>query len=588
VTDPTELIPEAERGPAERLLDVVLSGSAHLWHNRPGLNVGGRWIPRKGRAAARHRGAQPVQPGLFVPAAVDLYRQLLEIYQLNTTLMAHFAGYALLETEWRDLKVATAALMLVQPLAGQPIRDDDGSVAFHEDDLRAIGEAMLLHYEQGSKRMLNPKGVLRVAELLQVPDIAELNRQAGFASPASRKAPLGRWKSTARQWLAFREANQPLLEGLVKAGFKETIKKIARKAGYKPQSQVFFELLGWKQRQAKGGHRAVGLEGLNLHKRERFDGLGEEAICQTIVADKLSYKDVVGRLPKGLGLTPAIMACLLPSLSDRDLRLLTPTLEGLGLLEDAEVKARWEQAVQAATDQRALNIAKNVKSKALRDKLEEAADAAARNAVAEATGDADVHVMFLIDKSGSMQHAIERSKEALSRILAGFPPEKLHIASFDSMGTVLKPKAPSRAAVQHMLKGIKAGGGTVHGAGVRALHQAGVRVPGEAKLIVIVAGDEAGEQGQAFADTFRQHGYTPHALAFIDCSNQSWGRGQTVRGCAAALRLPFAEVTVDQFDDPYQVTRVLKTILEAPAASGFGQTAWVEKVMKIPLLEKAY
>ena len=73
--------------------------------------------------------------------------------------------------------------------------------------------------------------------------------------------------------------------------------------------------------------------------------------------------------------------------------------------------------------------------------------------------------MFLIDKSGSMEGAIEKSKEALAKILAGFPLEKLHVAAFDTMGTVLKPKAATRAAVQHMLAPIKAGGGTIHGAG---------------------------------------------------------------------------------------------------------------------------
>src|SRR5206468_9053571 len=124
----------------------------------------------------------------------------------------------------------------------------------------------------------------------------------------------------------------------------------------------------------------------------------------------------------------------------------------------------------------ALNIAKNVRSKEIREKLEEAADNAARSAVAEATGETDVQVMFLIDRSGSMQGAIEQSKEALSRILAGFPAEKLHVASFDTMGTVHRPKAPTRAAVQHMLSGIRASGGTIHGSSVRALHQAGVRV----------------------------------------------------------------------------------------------------------------
>ncbi len=99
------------------------------------------------------------------------------------------------------------------------------------------------------------------------------------------------------------------------------------------------------------------------------------------MTERLSYKDVVGRLPDGMRLTPAIMVALLPSLSDRDLRILTPTLEELGLLADAEIRARWEKAVQAATDQRALNIAKNVRNQELREKLEEAADDAARAAV---------------------------------------------------------------------------------------------------------------------------------------------------------------------------------------------------------------
>src|SRR5690242_15028696 len=125
--------------------------------------------------------------------------------------------------------------MLVQPLAGQPVRNKLGQVEFYEDDYRTIEEATLLFYETGSKRMMSPKAVLRVAQLLETQTIAELNREAGFADPASKKPLLGRWRSTAGQWLAIREENLPLLEGLVTAGYKETIKDIARKAGYKPQ-----------------------------------------------------------------------------------------------------------------------------------------------------------------------------------------------------------------------------------------------------------------------------------------------------------------------------------------------------------------
>lgn len=585
-TTTTFTLNEHQKGPAEKLLDLVLSSSAHLWHNRPGLDVGGTWHPKRGAKKDLLARGTPVKPGLFVPAAERLYSRLLEIYQLNAELFARFASYALTSTEWRDLKVACAALMLVQPHAGQPIMDDDGSVGFHDDDFRATGEAMVLFYEKKSTKMLTPKAVLRVAELLETPAIADLNRMAGFADAGSKKAPLGRWKRAATRWLALREKNLPMLQGLVKAGYKETIKAIARKAGYKPESQAFFEVLGWKQKQASGGHRTVGLGALKLQKRDRFDGLSEAEICEAIVTQKLSYKDVVGRLPKDVGLTPAIMVCALPSLSDRDLRMLTPTLEELGLMTEPEIRKRWEKAIAASTDQRALNIAKNVRSKELQAKLEEASDNAAKKAVAEAAAEQAVDVMFLIDKSGSMEGAIDKSKEALSRILAGFPQERVHIASFDTVGTVLVPKAPSRAAVQHMLSAIKAGGGTVHASAVRALYNSGVRIPAGSKLIVIVVGDEAGEDGAQLARAFREMGYEVAALAIL--VSVSGARGRTVQETARALGVPYSEVQIDQFDDPYNVPRVLRTLLEAPKL-GPGtlaiQTGWLEKVLQTPILQ---
>jgi hypothetical protein len=108
----TQLLPESQLGPAERLLDLVLNASAHLWHNRPGVDVLGTWHPRRsgrGRAPA----GTPVRPGLYVPAATSLYSRLLELNALNPELMARFASFALKETDWRDLKVAACVLMLV-------------------------------------------------------------------------------------------------------------------------------------------------------------------------------------------------------------------------------------------------------------------------------------------------------------------------------------------------------------------------------------------------------------------------------------------------------------------------------------------
>ena len=155
----------------------------------------------------------------------------------------------------------------------------------------------------------------------------------------ARPLPVAEFEAAAQRYFGKHAREMTLQEaamlaGLAKAGYKETIKKIARKIGYKPDSQVFFEALGWKQKQAEGGHREVGLFDLKITKKQSFESLSEAEICEAIVDQKLGFKDAVGRLPKGMGLTPAIMVTLLPSLSDRDLRILTPTIEELGVASD--------------------------------------------------------------------------------------------------------------------------------------------------------------------------------------------------------------------------------------------------------------
>lgn len=619
------VIPEAQRGPAEKLLTVITEGDQHIYHGRPGLNVGGKWV-----VAPRRKGPRPAvppppppnaqAPGLFVPAAVEIYRRLLEVYDLHAELAARFASYALLETDWRDLQVALAALMLVQKRKGELVRNQAGDVEFLDDNYRDVGQGMILRYakrkakaskgapppDDHGKGMLSPKAILRIARFLELPEICALNRAAGFADPAGRGKILGRWPKAAHAWLFVRESNPAMLKGLVDAGYKNTVRTIAEISRYVPISQTFYEVLRWKQKQATGGHRTIGLSGLNIAKAQTFEGLSEEQICEHIVAEKLSYKAAMGRLPKGTTLTPAIMVAVLPTLSDADLRILTPSLEELGLLKVEPIRLRWEQAIASATDQRALNIAKNVQSKELREKLEGASDEATKKAVAKAVADADVHVMFLVDVSGSMEGAIEKSKDALAKILAGFPAEKLHIASFNTMGTVLKPKAPTRAGVQAMLANVKSGGGTQHGVAVRALHASGVRVPDGAHLVVIVAGDEDGESGADFAQSFRTAGYQVAAfghivavatgpVAAIGAFGQrmmvATGRGQTVRECARVLGVPYCEVDVERFEDPYAVPRVLRAMLEAPLLStpsttraALTRASLVEKIMKCPLL----
>ena len=127
--------------------------------------------------------------------------------------------------------------------------------------------------------------------------------------------------------------------------------------------------------------------------------------------------------------------------------------------------------------------------------------------------------------------------------------------------------------------------GSLHASGVRALYQTGFRVPAGSKLVVIVVGDEAGEDGAQLARAFSEYGYSVAALAIM--VNVSGARGRTVQDCARALGIPYSEVQIDQFEDPYQVPRVLRALLEAPrmGSTAGAQIAWLERVLAAPMLQ---
>ena len=166
----TITLTEAQKGPAEKLLDLVLNASAHLWHNRPGLDVGGTW-QLAGREEGRRCTARDAREARPPRARGGAPLRAARSTSTASTASSWRTSRATrsLQTDWRDLKVACAALMLVQPHAGQPIKDDDGEVALPRRRLprRRRGDDPVLREEVDADA--HAEGVLRVAELLETP-----------------------------------------------------------------------------------------------------------------------------------------------------------------------------------------------------------------------------------------------------------------------------------------------------------------------------------------------------------------------------------------------------------------------------------
>jgi hypothetical protein len=628
-------------GPAERILQAVTTYTDHLHHGRPGCVVkdphsviGVKWLPvttkkegddlvvyhitKVGRKSSKSRlgvkqpnGQVKNGPtlvgefrdaGVFKEAAGWLYQQVADVWQLDNEFAARWASWAF-QKDSRDLKTLLAAFMLVQARAGAPVMEA-GERLFNDEDYRAVGEAMLLIHTKDRKG-LDPKMLLRVYDILSCEPVAAINRKLGFGRSARRPA-LGRWERAVHLWLQHREQNLPLLQGLVKAGFRKTVKRLAIRSGYKPETAKFFEVLRWRQVQAKDGRRQLAI-GAEVSAAESWAALSEAEICQKIVADRPSFKRISGMVPKGV--TRAIMAAAIEAkcLSDKDLVIATPTLEELGLLEVPEIRTAWEQACSRAEDARAANIAKNIRSKETREKLEQVADEAVKRVVAEATKGLRIYV--IVDVSVSLEGAIETAKQYVPKFIQAFLPAQgasmdkcpVHVAVFNTTGRVVRIPHPSERGVAQAFSQIRASGGTSYGAGVSALAE--FKPTPEEDALMVFVGDE--EQHGDFSAQVRNSGINPVAFGLIrvlgTSAQQTVSRygaetheatNKVVRETAAILGIPCFRINPETFQDVYAIPQTIRNLVAATpvgvraAATQVTRVTLVDQILKTELLKK--
>jgi hypothetical protein len=624
-------VEQSNLGPAERIIAASLAFVDHVFHGRPGMvskdpssPLGVKWVfvthkvekvkdsdqTVKNVYALSKNGTKNVRtllgvmtdtnqvkdaagrivgeyraPGIFPEVAVYLYRQVAEVWKLDNEFAAHWASYAFTQGH-RDFKVVMAAFMLVQSRKGDPVLDA-GKVAFFDDDFRDIGEAMMLISTKPVKGVkdkpdLDAKQLVRIHTLLTVPGIADINRELGFGKSA-RRPFLGRWTSVVTKWLRYREENPKVFAGLISNGFKTTVAKLVKFTGYKPVTPQFFQLLRWKQAQAKDGRRTVAI-GLEVKAADSWEGLDEATICQRISKEKQNWKRIVGMVPSSVGLTRAIVASAIEAgaMSDKDLIIATPTLEDLGLLNVQDIRERWERAGKGALDMRAANIATRVKSREVKEALVQVADVALQKAVEVSLKDQRIYVF--VDISGSMEGAIEAAKDLLAKFLQAFPLDRLHVAVFNTAGREIKIQHASAAGVTNAFRGIMAGGGTSHSAGIMSL-SAHKPKPGEDALFIFV-GDE-GEHG-TFEPMVRYIG-NPSAFGLVKVKDN----GSIVRDTAVRLGIPCFDIDPKVFADPYAIPRMLAALV---ASTPVGKTAGVvnaaprvtlvDTIIKTPLLVK--
>jgi hypothetical protein len=622
-------------GPAERILETVLQYTDHLYHNRPGMIVPGApgqlpvWSPvftkveegqtvvyqrpkpvsapkGKGKKAPRIpptkigvlredgkrivNAARDVgeyrKAGIFPEVATWMYQQIANVWSLDHEFAARWASHAYAQ-DHRDLKVVLAAFMLVQSRRGDPIRDQ-GKIVFRDEDFRNVGEAMMLLYRKDGKD-LNPKLLIRIHNLLRIPAIAQINQDLKFGASA-RHPFLGRWPLAAEKWLRHREQNLSLLKGLVSAGFRRSVMRLAHLVRFRPEDPKFFEVLRWRQAQAKDGRRSIAI-GTAVKAAETWAGLTEAKVCEKVLKEKPNWKRLTSLLPVELVDSRAVFAAAIEagSLSDKDLIIATPTLEARGLLQDKDVRARWEKAVKSAEDMRSANIATRVRSTEIKEALKGAEDAALQKAVAEVAK--QIAIRFFIDISGSMTEALPTAKRLMTKIIQAFDLKQVKVAVFDQAGREVEIKHRSSAGVEQAFLGIRPGGATDYGAGVLSLST--YPAPPGHDLLMFFVGDgrNYNKTNAPFADAVRRSNLHPTAFAFLHLG----APGQSVESTAVALGIPCFRVDEKQFEgDVYAIPRMLRDLIAAtpvnrqadPVPLAPARLSLVQTILKTELLAK--
>ncbi len=171
-------------------------------------------------------------------------------------------------------------------------------------------------------------------------------------------------------------------------------------------------------------------------------------------------------------MTPTVLVALVEAMTPQELINNLGSLKRRGALDNPDLKALIEKKLERAqTDRRVSAYKAKEAAKAagvdpdLEKKLDQVTDAQVklRGRITRPTA-------LLIDKSGSMQEAIEVGKR-IGAMLSTVCESELYVYAFDTIAIKIEPAGQDLVSWEKALAGVKAGGGTSCGVGIERLRQ---------------------------------------------------------------------------------------------------------------------
>lgn len=206
--------------------------------------------------------------------------------------------------------------------------------------------------------------------------------------------------------------------------------------------------------------------------------------AKLIVTHKIPYTVAIGAIEK---LTPTVLVALINVMSAQELINNLGALKKQGAMDNVAVKELINSKLEKAkTAKRVAAFKTSVASKAANlDKETTKRLESIANEQVKRKGAIEKSTVLLVDKSGSMDEAIEIGKR-LASMISGITTAPLHVYAFDTMPYPVKAKGTELSDWEKAFRLIKAGGGTSVGCGLDVMRKRKIKV----EQIIIVTDEE--------------------------------------------------------------------------------------------------
>jgi hypothetical protein len=220
--------------------------------------------------------------------------------------------------------------------------------------------------------------------------------------------------------------------------------------------------------------------------------------ARAIVDNQIPYRVAVSLIKQ---ITPTVLVALIDRMTPQEVINNMGSLKRHGAFDNPDVKGLVERKLEMAkTDGRvqAYKAKEAIKAAGVTADLERKLDAVTEAQV-KAKGTLKRPTALLIDKSGSMEEAIELGKR-VGAMIAGIAEAPLFVYAFDTVPYPITPAGAELAAWEKAMAGITANGGTSVGVAVELMRRQQQAVE---QFVVIT--DEAENQPPFFVPTLQAY-----------------------------------------------------------------------------------